>query len=342
MSGAPPDRLARTGHHLRLTPLGQQTRASGNTGQGARPFQWARRSSGRGLSPLDEPARASGTTGQGAGPSQRTHGASVDAQGRLSGRTAVVRFFQENGVRGFLHDITTELALHQPQDPRKYLYEMLRREFETQEPAQDANEEPTIDSPLLTPGRERGRVKGRESGGGGTPGIPSHIPEPLAEGGGWARTRPRASADEGQTDCLRVYTDYRACKQTRRDVFIRIAPSLPLPLGAAGTLRQMSATRARSAVWLAEAKDALTSFVRVAAGLDSAEAPGASEHLDRAAELEANLKEIEELEARLAAAKATVDQQSAETATFKDLPTELQPQFQVQKRWIWRSHRTNE
>ncbi len=47
--------------------------------------------------------------------------------------------------------------------------------------------------------------------------------------------------------------------------------------------------------------------------------------------IEANLKEIEELEARLAAAKATVAQQSAqsaETANFKDQLKKIQVQFQ--------------
>ncbi len=41
-----------------------------------------------------------------------------------------------------------------------------------------------------------------------------------------------------------------------------------------------------------------------------------------------NLKNIEELDARLAAAKATVAQQTAETATFKDKLIQFQAQFQ--------------
>ena len=67
-----------------------------------------------------------------------------------STRAAAERFFHNNGVRGMLHDIASELALLQPEDPRKYLYEKLRLEFVQQDAEQqDAIEEPCFQTDCL-------------------------------------------------------------------------------------------------------------------------------------------------------------------------------------------------
>jgi len=171
-----------------------------------------------------------------------------------------------NGVREFLHDITSELVLQQPEDPRKYLYEKLSREFRTEEPTPRANEEPVSALKVLY---EKLSQKFRTEDP-----MPCANEEPVSalkvvyeklsrEFG----TEEPVSALDGEADCLRVYIDCSVRGRVQRRVFVRRAPPLPCPPGAAGTLRHIAASRARVAAWQTEALSTVTSTVGEAAGI---------------------------------------------------------------------------
>jgi hypothetical protein len=181
-------------------------------------------------------------------------------------RAAAAGFLHKNGVREFLHDITSELVLQQPEDPRKYLYEKLSREFRTEEPTPRANEEPVSALKVLY---EKLSQKFRTEDP-----MPCANEEPVSalkvvyeklsrEFG----TEEPVSALDGEADCLRVYIDCSVRGRVQRRVFVRRAPPLPCPPGAAGTLRHIAASRARVAAWQTEALSTVTSTVGEAAGI---------------------------------------------------------------------------
>ena len=74
------------------------------------------------LAPLQRPARASG--------------AARPLALRTTTHAATAQYFHDSGVRGMLHDMASEIALMQPANPRKYLYDKLRPEFAAEEQAE--------------------------------------------------------------------------------------------------------------------------------------------------------------------------------------------------------------